>query len=486
MPKSVLSTIAGRELKTRRTPTNTYISVLRAFLSPKQRAFIDHPSKRKIARCGRRAGKTVGFGVKATLTCLSAPRTPVLFLGLTRDSAMRAIWLPLLAVLDAAGIKYDAKSSFGTIHFENQSYIQIFGADSSKAADRLRGSSWALIGVDESGFHVDSNFDQLVTTLMPSLGDYDGELWFLSSPGYLKEGLFWHYDVGPGCNEGHGVLKWFQMHWTLLDNPFYQRPPNRTKPDGAVFATYGHQYLWEICNSKYAGNENHPAYRREYLGEWVFDSSSLIYPWTSLNQISDFTDMRDSEYGLGMDLGSASATAIVVVKYSQLVRHVEVVHAYKEENLLVDGMARLLQDAIKKYSTSVNVADTGGLGKVPVEEFRRRYHLPVLAAEKTEKTFFQRIVANDLHSGYIKAHPSSPLFSEWSRIVKDPKTGEELKGQENHLADAFLYIYRRIYTTHLKDFIAPLSEEDSIRDRIEQEYAKQLDPSSDFTEAWER
>lgn len=420
--------------------------------------------------------------------CLRTPKFPALFLGLTRDSAMRNVWQPLLDLLDGLGVSYDPKVSAGTIKFENGSHILVFGADAPGAAGRLRGTFWGLIVVDESGFLVDRNFDRLVTSLIPSLADLDGTLCLLSSPGYVAEGLFWDCDVGPRSKTGHGPLKWWQSHWNLLDNPHFQKPATRSRPNGTPYPSYGHQFLDEICESEYGGDSTHPAYMREWIGEWVFDHTSLIYPYSEVNKIKDFSEYREQQHGIGMDLGSSSATAITVVRFSEYSREVQVVHAEKATGLLVDEMANMLQAAIKKYDAKTIVADTGGLGKVPVEEFRRRYYLPVAAAEKTEKAFFQRIVSNDLHAGYIKARSDCLLYSEWAKIVKDPKTGEELKGQENHLADAFLYIYRRIYTTHLQDYQKPVSQEDTIREQIERRFLSQIresDESSDFTESWE-
>lgn len=486
MTKSIIQQQAKAELRRRRDASAGQFALLDRFLSAKQREFIHHPSKRKVARCGRRAGKTTGFSVYMVMECLKTPKFPALFLGITRDSAMRNVWDPLIAVLDAIGVSYEARISSGTIRFDNGSHILVFGGDTPRASDRLRGTAWGLIGIDESGFQVDYNFDRLVESLIPSLADYDGTLCFLSSPGYVPEGLFWSCDVGPHSEKGYGNLKWAQFHWTLLDNPHFQKAPTRTRRDGTTYPSYGHQFLDEVLHNQYGGDENHPAYRREWLGLWVFDDTNLIYPFSAQNYIPRLVEYPDQHHGIGMDLGSSSATAITVVRYSPYERDVQIVHAYKQSGLLVDDMARLLQDAIVRYNVDLVVADTGGLGKVPVEEFRRRYGIPVSAAEKTEKAFFQRVVANDLHAGYIKAPADCPIFSEWSKIVKDPKTGEELKGQENHLADAFLYIYRRIYSTHLKYFETPLTEEDRIREQFEQRLQRQVSEfTPDFTEGWD-
>jgi hypothetical protein len=49
---------------------------------------------------------------------------------------------------------------------------------------------------------------------------------------------------------------------------------------------------------------------------------------------------------------------------------------------------------------------------------------------------------------------------EWALINKDPVTGDELKGQQNHCADAAVYVYRRIYNVILQADIKPETEEE--------------------------
>lgn len=424
-------------------------SLIRRMLSPKQLAFVDDPARWKIACTPRQAGKTFLDSAYLILTCLEAPNTPTLYLGLTRDSAKGAIWGTLIAMLDGAGISYEARVSALTITLTNGSSITLFGAETAGAKNRLRGRQYKLIVVDESGFY--TQMDEVTDALFPTLSARTGKMVMTSSPGVTFTGLF--YEAYQGTKRG----EWSQHNWSLLDNPQFQM----ASPVPG-YANKGEYELDTICKSQYGGNKSHPSFLREYMGRYVRDPSNAVYPYSDLNVVESVPEYREAEYALGIDLGAVSSNAISCLKYSQHTREVTVVEEFKEAGLNIDVLAAEIQVFIDKYKPTVIVADVGGYGKGIVDEIRRRYHLPIRAAEKQDKAFYQRIMANDLSSGYIKVIKGSELLNEWDKIVKDKDTGDEIKGQENHLADATLYVYRQIYVSHLKNFVEPVSVDEAI------------------------
>lgn len=458
---SIGKQLATRELARRKAGTTGPVEALRSTLTALQLDFVDNPSKYKLARCGRRAGKSFMAAVYMIVTCLLNPDMPVLYLALTRESAMNIIWKPLVTMLNLIGVSYDPQISRGRIVFTNGSYIQLFSADAADAINRLRGQAWKLIIADEMAFSRAG--DEILDTLLPSLADYDGTMVLMSSPPPAADGLFYDCDVGE--KQAH----WYRVHWDMHANPAFQGPPKRN-PD--QYKTRAEEIFAEIVATKYGGNWEHPAFKREYLGLYVFDASNLIYPATEQNVIKLLPmDLGSAyHYAIGIDFGSSSATSYVVLRFSDYARQVELVHLFKRAGMLVDEMAQELEVLNAKYKPLFIEADTGGLGKVPAEEMRRRYELPVNAAEKTKKGFYQALVRNDLAAGYIKvlSPEGDEIIKEWKKIVKGDD-GEELKGQDNHAADAFLYAYRRIYNTHLRSFEPPLSEEDKIIDLLEKQ-----------------
>jgi hypothetical protein len=443
-----------QERKRRSTSKEDVLKPLKRMMSPAQLKFIQDPHRFKIARCARRSGKSWCGSAYMLMEALSTPNTPILYLGLTRSSAQAAVWDVLITILNTLNIPYEARPSALKITFRNRSFIRLFGADATNARDRLRGQKYKLVVVDEVGFL--SQMDGLIPALLPTLADYAGTLAMLSSPGVLLSGFFYEADVGKFKDN------WSQHSWTLLDNPHFQKPASNP----AKYANRGVEELDVICKTLYGGNRQHPAFLREYLGQWVRDNTSLVYPYTEANLITEPYPLQKERYAIGVDLGVSSASAISVVKYSEYSRKVQFVDCWKAKEVLIDDFADILKDYMKKYNTSLVVADTGGLGAAIVQELRKRYELPIKAADKQDKAFYQRIMANDLISGYVQAVRGLGVLSEWDRIVKNEE-GEEVKGQENHTADSALYIYRYIYQTHLKSFVDPETDEDKMIRQLE-------------------
>ena len=425
-------------------------------LSEKQAAFIQDPSRFKLSRSGRRAGKSFCGATYMILEALSNPSTPVLYIGLTRESAKEAVWGTLITILDTLSIPHEARQSALKISFPNGSFIRLFGADTPNAKDRLRGQKFRLICIDECGFY--QGMDAIIPALLPMLADYAGTLAMLSSPGVLLSGFFYEADVGK--NKGD----WSQHSWNMSDNKFFQGPANNPK-----YGTRAEEELTTICNIMFNGDRQRPAFVREYMGLWVRDNSALVYPFTDANLIPSPNPLPKEQYGLGVDIGVTSASAIAVLKYSEYSNEVQIVETWSESEVLIDDFADILKDYMEKYSTSLIVADTGGLGAAVVQELRKRYDLPVRAAEKTNKSLHQRVFANDLLNCRIKCVDSLNIIKEWSKIIRDDITGEEVKGQPNHEADAALYIYRYIYSTYLKNFAEPVSDEDIMMHQLTQQ-----------------
>jgi hypothetical protein len=435
-------------------------------LSPKQISFITDPSRFKVAVAGRRGGKSFAIAAYCIAECIKAPKMPVLYLGLTRDSAKAAVWDILIGMLEGLGIQHEARPSVLTIKFPNDSTITLFGGDTPNARNRLRGRKFKLIAADETGFF--TGLDPLILALLPTLADFPGTLVMASSPGETMNGLF--YEAFMGADKG----KWSQHEWTLLDNPHFMRPAIDPK-----FANAGEEELDTICGIKFGGNRNHPAFVREYLGKYVRDDSNAVYPYTDKNLLNVPSNYPKNRYGLGIDLGSVSANAIVVVKFSEYSREVNIVESWKLANLSIDELAAQIAIFDDKYKPDIMVADTGGYGKGVVEEMKRRYHFPIKAAEKTDKTYHQRIFANDLRSGYIKVLKHLTILQEWDKISRD-EFGDEIKGQENHASDAALYIYRAVYTSFLKHVEKIETDEEIMLRQLTETAIKEKEDADEF------
>lgn len=452
---TILQQLRQKEAAKRAKSKGGKIPLLMRLMSPIQQGFINSKARFKVARCGRRSGKTLADAVYLIKTCQEFPKSPTLYLGLTRESAKEAIWGSLIEILTSLEIEHEARPSTLRITFPNGSFIQLFGADTPNAAARLRGRKFKLVVIDETSFY--AAVDSLMPVILPTLSDYSGTLVMTSSPGMMLSGFFYEADQGSMADQ------WEHYHWTLLQNPLFMGPATDPK-----FASRGEEELDTVCRLLFGGKRDHPAFIREYLGQWVRDGSALVYPYTEANLLPGNIKGPHDEYAMGLDLGVASDSAVVVWKYSQYSREAQIVDEWSQAEASVDDLAAILKDFMRLYNTSLIIADTGGLGAATVQELRKRYQLPIKAATKIDKAFFQRIFANDLLSGFIKVTKDLKILQEWGKIVRD-ENGQEIRGPSNHLSDAALYSYRYLYNTFLQHAVPVATEEQKMIERLEQD-----------------
>ena len=148
-----------------------------------------------------------------------------------------------------------------------------------------------------------------------------------------------------------------------------------------------------------------------------------------------------------------------------------VVESFKKSHMLPVDIAAKVRELDAAYNFTTMVADTGGLGKSIVEEFRKRYSLPLKAAEKRNKGSYIELLNDDLATGKVKVLDQS-ILSEWDVLQWDEDRRKEDPRFENHLSDACLYAWResRHYTFQEDESYIPegfCEEEFKIMQRIE-------------------
>lgn len=437
----------------RTTSSGTIVQRILSTLSEKQKEFVLDSHRFKGMACGRRAGKTHADAAYFLKVMVEKPNAKCLFLGLTKDSAKEAIWDKLIEQAAAAGLEYEPKEATSRFILSNGSSLQIMGADTPRAKNRLRGRAFDLVIVDECGFV--GEVDELILVILPAMADFGGTIAMTSSPPEVLKGLFYE------AWQGNQKDLWHFYCFTMKDNPFFQQPAVNKK----------WSYRWEeefelALITKFGNNENHPAFRREYLGECVADETTLVYPYTDLNDLTLGKVLRAPLYGLGLDFGWEDDNAFVVGKWSEYDREFHFVESYSQNQMLIDDIVNKIEEFRVKYPIGFIIGDTGGYGKSVVEEIKGRYGLHITPAEKTDKGFYQKVFKNDLLAGFIKAQKESGLVKEWKKLVKDPDTNEEKDGQTNHNADAGLYLYRYAYTKWLKNWRPPMSEEEKMENAV--------------------
>lgn len=423
--KHVTGTEAARILRTylerEKASKSDTAELIYESLFQKQKDFIDHPAKEKVARCGRRAGKSTGGLGGLAINALRHPGTAYLYAGLTRRSAKRIGWKALKALNQKFNLNLEFNATDLTATFPSGSEIIFIGLDDLDAAESLRGEKFRIILLDESasyGPHLKYIVEEVLT---PMLMDEDGALWWMGTPSAACAGPFFDADIKAPKAEVPS------FHWTCLDNPFI---PHAER----WLATYRKKKGW---------SEDNPIYLREWLGLWRKDESSLVYRYDEDRCRGVLSPQLTWNYILGVDLGYDDATAIVVVAYSESSPNLYVVDEFKKSQMIPSTVADKVREFQVRYSPVATVVDTGGLGKSIAEEMKQRHNVQLKPAEKNKKREYIELMNSDLFEGQVKFTSAVPLLKgEISMLQWDEDRKHEAAGFENHLCDALLYAWR--------------------------------------------
>jgi hypothetical protein len=185
-------------------------------------------------------------------------------------------------------------------------------------------------------------------------------------------------------------------------------------------------------------------------GLWVRDVDGLVYRYSERENVIATAPPCD-RYVLGIDYSARSPTAFVLVGWRRHDTTVYVLRAWKKAGMSpseAGEVVKEIRDELRvEDKTLAIVGDTGGLGAGYVEEAQRRFHLPIEAAEKTNKLGYIKLLNGDLERGRVKVVLSDcePLTSEWLELPWHEDREKEAAGFDNHCADACLYAWRRTH-----------------------------------------
>lgn len=419
-------------------------------LHGKQGGFVRDRSKRKTALTGRRGGKSHAVGVWLLEGGLLNPGRKSVYITLTRGKAKSIIWDDCLSPLNEKhklGLRLQHDEGLLYITMPNRHRIWLVGIDDRGQVDKVRGEKFVRAVVDEAQAFGDYLQELVEDSLEPALMDFDGEMALTGTPSAAAVGYFWAITTGGDPD----IARWPVHHWTMLDNPYL--------PDPAGWL--------QRKRERSSWTEQHPTYRREYLGEWTEDAGALIYPLSSANfwQPSGPNPfgLPDGEYsfGLGVDLGfSIHSTAFVLIAVRRGTGQVFVLRAYTRSKLIPTALAAHVQSIREEvreitkpwgggYGLRV-VVDEGALGKGYAEQMRVM-GVGCEPAHKSEKRTYQEFVRGLVlmtapgGSGmFIDSTKCRELVDECRRLQFDDETGAEDERYVRHCCDAMLYICRAI------------------------------------------
>lgn len=442
--------------------------------NPVQRRFILDPSQQKALRCPRRSGKSFALTSAGLYLGESFPGKRILIVSLTLKSTKENFWSGAPGGLFKQNYEYGLNLKFNHTDLvwwhENGSRGRLAGAETRADIEYLRGAAAEadIVVVDECKSFAPEHLDELIRDVLePGLMTRNGVIVLSGTPGLIPMGPFFeatsplarNAEGKQTCTEFNGQPSselWSLHSWTILDN---LAAPAQWKRALKIKERRG----W---------SDDHPSWRREYLGEWTTDSYDLVYAYASCRangNVSWYPDQDKTnptglpeEHGpwhlvMGLDFGYEDDCAVVMAGWSEHLQELRHVADFKSPHLTVDAFAdEVLRLADRFGAPEVIVADVGGLGKMVIETINQRYGWGVQPAEKKEKFDHIELVNSDFHTGRIKIIPGSDLEHELCGLQWDlsndtkaylARTGKlrEDPSCPNHLCDALLYLWRYCY-----------------------------------------
>lgn len=368
----------------------------------------------------------MGCGVYAVKTALEFPDCNVLILGLTRGSVKTVFWKDILKRINK---QYDLGADFNgsalTMTFPNGSVIRMAGVDDSPdEADKLLGAKYKLIILDEAASYTQDLTRIIYQTLLPTTIDERGTICMVGTPGDVAKGLF--FEVTTHQHEGRA---WSLHKWNASDNPYMKEQ-------------------WEEeLREMVATNpriQDTPWFRRMCLGEWVTDTSNLIYRLNEWNIAPRNPAL--TTYVLSIDLGFNDPSAFVIGAYNpHSSDKLQIIDSFKESEMDVTDVAEKIREFQNRYDLSAILVDPAS--KQVVEELRRRYHLPLRSAEKADKMRHVEMINAEFKLGRLEiTSEQTELISELRNLIRDPRSDKwaEHPACPNHLCDAMLYLVRHV------------------------------------------
>lgn len=416
--------VLAAEIDARLSKTNTF--KLDDICFKEQLDFIQDKHPFVVACCSRRSGKTEVCAIDLLNTAIRYPNSTCLYITMTRTNAERIVWKKLLDLNERYTLKGTVNISKLSISFSNGSVIFLSGCSDKSELDKFRGLALKLVYIDEVQSFKSFISELVDEVLGPALADHAGKLKLLGTPGPVNVGFFY---------EAIHSKAFSHHHWTFWDNPFIAKLSGMT-----------HKEVLTRELSRRGVTEDNPSVRREWFGEWVVDTDSLVFHYNALkNDYVNVTSLTD--YVIGVDLGFEDSDAIAIIGWHKHYKQCYLMEEIIKPQQGISDLTAQLEDAIRRYNPLKIVMDTGGLGKKIAEELRKRSALPIMAAEKTRKQEYIELLNDALRTQSFYARKTSRFAQdsyliEWDYDKSTPDKRVIKDEPHSDICDAVLYAYR--------------------------------------------
>ena len=292
--------------------------LLRKNLFDWQKKVFDDYSKKIDLICGRRSGKSYtivdlmlkhcneGYdNIEVDGRIVKKPRSAV-YIGLTLQKAANNVWQLLKDEIQRCKIptlKID--NSAYRIDFANGAFIELAGNSTKAEREKIRGKDSSMFIIDEAQSH--QGLGYLITSIIQPIVKGRNGVMVLSGTGPITAGGVWEQVINDNT--------WSKHTATMEDNPTI--PANALRD---VLVENG----WD---------ENNITYRREYLGEIVYDSQRLIIPNRSYYSIDDIKNRTFDCCIIGGDYGYSDYNAFIPMIRDSLSKKWYVIDGVRKNHL---------------------------------------------------------------------------------------------------------------------------------------------------------
>lgn len=317
--------------------------LLRKNLFEWQKGVFDDHSKKIDLICGRRSGKSYtivdlmlkhcneGYdNIEVDGRIVKKPRSAV-YIGLTIQKAANNVWQLLKDEIKRCKIpvlKID--NSAYRIDFANGAFIELAGNSTKAEREKVRGKDSSMFIIDEAQSH--QGLGYLITSIIQPIVKGRNGIMVLSGTGPITAGGVWEQIINDET--------WSKHTATMEDNP--------TIPSGAlrdVLAENG----WD---------ENNITYRREYLGQIVYDSSRLLIPQRAYYSIDDIKNRTFDCCVTGVDFGYSDYNAFVPMIRDSLSKKWYVIDTVRKNHLSSEEIVSEFLALSKKIETEWKIPQT--------------------------------------------------------------------------------------------------------------------------------
>ena len=395
-------------------------------------------SKRIIACCSRRAGKT-DLASGAINYAAIIPESRIIYINLTFTNAINQIWNNTIKRAGAAGIEItNSSKADGTIEFGNGSSLRIMGNPNNSEIEKLRGESKVSLIIIDEFFHqrnMQYAIDEVISPLMADRKD--STLLCIGTPPRLAK------TYGEKC---WGEKGWKKFHWTMFENPYMPDPQ---------------EYLEDYCKNKGISIDS-PFIQREYFGKMgVYDTEALVFKDRKTYNVFDKNEPITGVC-IGVDYGFSDYNAVISVAYNKDTKKSWVV---KESKFNKAGVSDIIEVIQEHYNEAVELCNINRIDKENIYiyadtneesityDLMNKYHLPAFNCYKYDKIYAIQLLSEELRTGRMKIPNNGILDTEMEQILYQrddaddsilPEIDEEI-GIHPDAAMALLYATRKVF-----------------------------------------